>query len=195
MPTTIKFAGTNTLAAFLAQCDERYLSSANDAYEIRKETTPTTGYAATYKLYSGGTAVGTAIDIPKDYLVRSAELKTHVAGDGITDVAYQVGDKYIDFVVNTAGDDGNISHIYLRVADLVDTYTAGNGIAISSNSVAVTIDSTNANGLSVGANGVALSTATTSAAGAMSSTDKTKLDSLPDTYTEITTAEVQALFA
>ena len=65
--------------------------------------------------------------------------------------------------------------------DLTDKLTEGNGIDISSsNAISVEIDSSNANGLSVGVNGVALSTATTSSAGAMSATDKDKLDNLTD---------------
>jgi len=48
--------------------------------------------------------------------------------------------------------------IYINVADLVDAYTAGNGINISnSNVVSVKIDSTSENFLSVGSGGVKLS--------------------------------------
>ena len=65
--------------------------------------------------------------------------------------------------------------IYINVADLVDAYTAGNGITISAtNEVSAKVVAEN--GLSVGATGIAMGLATTAAAGAMSSADKGKLD-------------------
>lgn len=87
-----------------------------------------------------GTVVGTDINIPKDYLVKSADIKVvTTADDPYTGAA--VGDKYIDFVVNTVDSDGNETHIYLSVQDLVDEYTAGDGIDISdSNVIKIKID-------------------------------------------------------
>ncbi len=58
----------------------------------------------------------------------------------------------------------------------VTAYTSGNGINITNHAVAAVVDTTNANGLSVGTNGIALAAATSSAAGAMSASDKSKLD-------------------
>jgi hypothetical protein len=87
----------------------------------------------------------------------------------------QVGDKYIDLTIANATTD----HLYIPVKDLVDVYTEGNGIDVSSgNVISVVVDPNNANGLSVGASGVALATATTSSAGAMSAADKTKLEGI-----------------
>lgn len=91
----------------------------------------------------------------------------------------QVGDKYIDFVINSKEGDGTESHVYLAVKELLGTYTAGNGIDISgANAVSVKIDTANANGLEAGADGVKLNLATASTAGAMSASDKTKLDGI-----------------
>ena len=91
----------------------------------------------------------------------------------------QVGDKYIDFVINSLQGDANESHVYLAVNELVDTYTNGNGIEISAaNVVSVKIDAANANGLGVGVDGVKLDLATATTAGAMSATDKAKLDGI-----------------
>jgi len=64
----------------------------------------------------------------------------------------------------------------LKFADT--PYTGGHGISMENYAVAVKIDATNANGLSVGENGIALSLATATASGAMSATDKAKMDDL-----------------
>lgn len=147
-------------------------------YSIVKLGTATDGYLATYQLQKDGVAAGVNIDIPKDYLVKSASIKTST-GDGDPS-GFPAGTKYIDFVINThdtiAGT-GTESHIYLNVQDLVDAYTAGNGISISdSNEVSAKVVA--ANGLSVDANGIKMSLASGDAAGAMSSADFTKLSGI-----------------
>ena len=129
-------------------------------YSIVKEATPDTGYFATYQLY-GATAGGTPapiagsqkINIPKDFLVKSGEVKTVTAADkaagGIfyNNPDFLEGDKYIDFVVNVK-DAAQVTdeHIYINVKDLVDVYTGGAGIAIDANN-AISIDLTANGGL------------------------------------------------
>ena len=103
-------------------------------YEIKKQTTAESGFIATYQLFHGDTAVGDKINIPKDYLVKSVELKTVTVSDAPV-TGYVIGDKYIDFVINTVDADGTASHLYLLVKDLVDVYTGGNGIDISDSNV------------------------------------------------------------
>lgn len=105
------------------------------SYTIAEQTTAEEGYIKTYQLQEvvGGVATqaGVKINIPKDFLVKNAEVKTVTAADkaegGIfyNNDDFQVGDKYIDFTVNakasqTAGEE---THIYLNVKDLVDVYT------------------------------------------------------------------------
>lgn len=152
--------------------------------DVVKKATANAGYIASYQVTVDGTVVGADINIPKDYLVKSADIKVvATADDPYTGAA--VGDKYIDFVVNTVGGDGNETHIYLSVQDLVDEYTAGDGIEISATNVIAIKLGTNANGLKVGAAGLELDEATTSAAGAMSATDKTKLDGVAEGATKV----------
>lgn len=152
--------------------------------DVVKKTTANDGYIATYQVTVDGTVVGADINIPKDYLVKSAEIKVvDTADDPYTGAA--VGDKYIDFVVNTVGGDGNESHIYLSVQDLVDEYTPGDGIDISATNVISIKLGTNTNGLKVSAAGLELDEATTTVAGAMSATDKTKLDGVADGATKV----------
>ena len=128
-------------------------------YSIVKEATPDTGYFATYQLYgqvgSGSAAPisGSAkINIPKDFLVKSAEVKTVTAADkeegGIfyNNPDFAVGDKYIDFVVNVKEGTATDEHIYLNVKDLVDVYTGGDGITVG-NDNSIAIDLATASGL------------------------------------------------
>lgn len=149
-------------------------------YSIVKLGTATSGYIATYQLQKDGAAAGVNIDIPKDYLVKSASIKTSI-GDGDPS-GFPAGTKYIDFVINThdtVAGTGTESHIYLNVQDLVDAYTAGNGINISdSNEVSAKVVA--ANGLSVDTDGIKMGAASGTAAGAMSSADFTKLGGIDD---------------
>lgn len=152
--------------------------------DVVKKATANAGYIASYQVTVDGTVVGADINIPKDYLVKSADIKVVAAADDpYTGAA--IGDKYIDFVVNTVGGDGNESHIYLSVQDLVDEYTAGDGIEISATNVIAIKLGTNTNGLKVGTAGLELDEATTTAAGAMSATDKTKLDGVAEGATKV----------
>ncbi len=155
-------------------------------YTVKKETTAENGFIATYQLYKDETAVGDKINIPKDYLVKSASINT-CAADG-TPAGFTAGQKYIDFVINSVDGAGNESHIYLNVTDLVDVYTAGDGITIS-DANAVSVNVKVENGLSITDNKIALALATADTAGeggaavagtagAMSGADKTKLDGI-----------------
>ena len=138
---------------------------------VEKKTTANTGYAASYTVKANGVALSPDIDIPKDFLVKSATLETVTTADTPYSGAVP-GDKYIDFTINAKDASATAEHIYLPVNDLVDVYTEGNGIDVSSaNVISVVIDNSNANGLSVGANGLAMAVATDAAAGAMSAAD------------------------
>ena len=152
-------------------------------YSVVKLETATDGYLASYQLQKDGTPVGATINIPKDYLVKSASIKTATADDPS---GFAEGTKYIDFVVNTYDTDsgtGKESHIYLNVQDLVDVYTAGNGIEISeANSISVKVIAEN--GLSVDASGVKMGVASENANGAMDSTMVVKLSGIAEGATK-----------
>ena len=149
-------------------------------YSIVKLGTATEGYIATYQLQKDGVQVGVNIDIPKDYLVKSAEIKTS-AGEGDPS-GLPAGSKYIDFVINTKVGTGEESHIYLDVQSLVDVYTPGNGIEISEANI-ISAKVVAANGLSVDASGIAMVLASGTANGAMSSDQFTKLGGIADNAT------------
>ena len=153
-------------------------------FDVVKKDTANDGYIATYQVKVDGTAVGADINIPKDYLVKSADIKVVDTVDApYTGAA--VADKYIDFVVNTVDGDGNENHIYLAIKDFVKEYTAGDGIEISATNIIAIKLGTNANGLKVGTAGLELDEATTTASGAMSATDKTKLNGVAEGATKV----------
>ena len=108
---------------------------ADATYTIAKKATAETGFAASYYLDKDGTQVGQTINIPKDMVVESGTLEHCVTKD--TPVAgLNPGDPYIDLVIANASS----SHIYIPVKDLVDTYTAGNGLDL--NNGAFSVDTT-----------------------------------------------------
>ncbi len=149
----------------------------NPEYSIIKDATAQDGFIATYHLTKDGANVGTAINIPKDYLVKSAEVKVATGSDAS---GFPAGTTYIDFVVNTydtTSGSGTESHIYLNVETLVKTHTAGNGISISDTNV-ISAKVVTANGLSVDGNGIKMAVASTSANGAMTSSMVKKLNGI-----------------
>ena len=128
------------------------LNTTLDDYEVtvEKSATAETGYIATYKVMQGSKQVGASINIPKDYLVKSATMETcTVINNPVT--GYMVGDKYLDFVINTKDNTGTREHLYILVSDLVDTYTAGAGLTLSTNEFSI---GAGAIGLSMLATGV-----------------------------------------
>lgn len=97
---------------------------------VEKKQTAEEGFAATYIIKQNEKQVGSSINIPKDFLVKSGTVKT-VSTINQPVNGYKVGQKYLDFVVNTASNDGQESHIYILVEDLVDVYTGSTGDQIA----------------------------------------------------------------
>jgi len=157
-------------------------------YDLKKQAAAETGFLATYYLEKDGAQVGEKINIPKDFLVKSASVKTADTAD-TPYAGAKVGDKYIDFVVNAKEGESEESHMYLAVGDLVSAYTGGNGVTVGAdNTISVKVSETDANGLTAGADGLKLALATQTAPGALSAADKVKLDSLEfATDAEVTT--------
>lgn len=97
---------------------------------VEKKQTAEEGFAATYIIKQNEKQVGSSINIPKDFLVKSGTVKTVTTINQPVN-GYKVGQKYLDFVVNTASNDGQESHIYILVEDLVDVYTGSTGDQIA----------------------------------------------------------------
>ena len=164
-------------------------------YAIEKQTTAEDGYATSYKLKKTingeSTYVGDVINIGKDMVLQGATLKVVVEAD-IPYVGAAVGDPYIHMVFNDAA----ASDIYVPVKGLVDTYAAGDGIAIVDNVVSIKI-ADNAHGLVAVDGALSINLATAANDGAMSKEDKAFIDSIPYAYVakkyEITDAPEGAL--
>ena len=97
---------------------------------VEKKQTAEEGFATSYIIKQNGKQVGSSINIPKDFLVKSGTVKTVTTINQPVN-GYKVGQKYLDFVVNTASNDGQESHIYILVEDLVDVYTGSTGDQIA----------------------------------------------------------------
>lgn len=130
-------------------------------YRLAAQGVPESGFLATYTLQANTGTNGAfedveddlgnvvKINIPKDYLVKSvSQVLTVTAADKAAadpvavpaveegkfynNANFLEGDKYVDFTINTIGNDGTESHLYINLKDLYNPYTAGNGIALSS---------------------------------------------------------------
>ena len=101
---------------------------------VEKQSTAETGYISTYVIKQGGTALTPKINIPKDYLVKSASMGTCSTANSPVN-GYTVGDKYLDFVINTRDNSGSDEHLYILVSDLIDTYTGDDSTIVLSNGV------------------------------------------------------------
>lgn len=108
------------------------LSDLGGVVTVAKQTNAESGYAATYVVKQNGSQVGEKINIPKDFLVKSASVETVETADSPVS-GYSVGDKYLDFVINTKDNSSTDEHLYVLVSDLIDTYTADNSTLQLSN--------------------------------------------------------------
>lgn len=191
-----------------------YATPAAQVVSVAEKSTPNTGYLKSYQVTVDGTAVGVDIDIPKDFLVKSATSGVVTAADKAEggkfhdNADYAVGDAYLDFVINVKSGTATDEHVYVNVKNLVDVYTAAanGGLEVSSNAFSIKLDSTNANGLATTSAGLKLALATPDTysggtktddgtAGAMSSADKYKVDHalLDSDIVDYTEAELRTL--
>lgn len=152
-------------------------ASGSVEFTIEEQATATDGSVKTYKLKrtdsDGDTYVGDAIEIPKDKVLKGGTFEIVDTADAPYTGAV-VGDPYVDLVL----EDADNTHIYIPMKGLVDTVAAGDGIAVTNNTVSIKLDAANTNGLAVGADGLSMAVATATSAGAMSAEDKGNLDSV-----------------
>lgn len=104
-------------------------------YSLTKESDPG-DYAAIYHLTKDGVSIGEAINIAKDQLLKSVEVKTCTQKD-VPVEGLEVGDKYLDFTFIV--EKGVEAHTYIAIKDMAKPYTAGEGIIITSDN-AITFD-------------------------------------------------------
>lgn len=154
---------------------------------------------------------GSTVQFADDYVIKSVSLDVAHAADQEAnppveaspaiaataelegDAKIVAGDTYIDFVINN-GDGDDASHLYLNVKSLAQVYTGGDGITVTNGVIAAKISATGV--LAVNQDGelevpFAQSAVgqTPATGGAISGTDKQKLDDLSwATDQQITTA-------
>lgn len=87
---------------------------------VEEQSQAETGFTKTYIIKQGGVQVGNKINIPKDFLVKSASVKTVSTANNPVQ-GYVTGDKYLDFVVNSKDNTATDEHLYVLVSELVDT--------------------------------------------------------------------------
>lgn len=113
------------------------------AVTVEKLATATSGYLSSYVVKQNGAQVGATIDIPKDYLVKSANVAVVVTADTPYEGAV-VGDKYIDFVINVkTGTADTDAHIYIPVNDLVHPLSGGTTTVANEYELQVSVSNTN----------------------------------------------------
>lgn len=141
------FTANHTVADALDELEEEL----KDALEITLETAgePTSGYLKTYILSQGGNEVG-RIDIPKDLVVKSGSL-VHGTWSGNTFIEDEEGpDTALKLVLS------NDDAIYINTKDLIDIYTAGDGIVVEDNEISIKLNEEGEPFLTVSANGLKL---------------------------------------
>lgn len=97
-------------------------------YTLASVSNPDSAYASQYQLKKDGVPVGATINIPKDQFLKEASFHA-TAEEGVTTEA-----PYLKFVWDLDIDPavaGDQNVTYIPVKDLVDTYTAGDYITIS----------------------------------------------------------------
>lgn len=105
----------------------------NKTVTITKQATADTGYFSTYLISQGGIPLSPKINIPKDYLLKSASLKQCTVKDEPIE-GLNVGNWYFDWVLNTA-DETEESHLYLNANVLKDVYEGDNETIIITDNV------------------------------------------------------------
>ena len=88
---------------------------------VEKQETAEGTYLATYYVKQNGVKVGDSINIPKDFVVKTATVKVCEKDDEPVS-GLKIGDKYIDLEINTKDGSETTTHIYLPIKDMVDAY-------------------------------------------------------------------------
>ena len=115
------FTATDVEGALAELFQDIANNETHDAVTVEKLTTPETGFLATYVVKQNNVQVGASINIPKDFVIKSATVGTcSVADSPVT--GFAVGDKYIDLEVNVAEGSAQSTHLYLKASDLAPVY-------------------------------------------------------------------------
>lgn len=125
------FTSAHTVADALEELEDALTDALTISLDVADE--PTSGYLKTYILSQGGTEIG-KIDIPKDLVVTSGSLVHGTWSDNTFTEDPEGPDAAIKLVIANQKEP-----VYINTKDLVDFYTAGDGIDIDNthNTIAI----------------------------------------------------------
>lgn len=147
--SALKVKIDNTVSGNILQVSENGLSvvASQSEYSLDAVSEPSAGYAAQYQFKKDG-AVQTTINIPKDQFLKSATFHSEKEDDATVDAPYL---KFVWQLDVDSETDGDQTVTYVPVADLVDTYTSGEGISIENNVINLDVDAAK---IALGINGL-----------------------------------------
>ena len=144
------FTKENTVAKALSDLRTELVSALT--ISLNAAGTPTSGYLKTYILSQGTNEIG-RIDIPKDLVVESGSLVHGTWTDDTFTEDPKGPDTALKLIIANQKEP-----VYINTKDLVDYYTAGNGIDIDNthNTIALKLDANGEPFLTVGVDGLKL---------------------------------------
>lgn len=144
------FTKENTVAKALSDLRTELVSALT--ISLNAAGTPTSGYLKTYILSQGTNEIG-RIDIPKDLVVKSGSLVHGTWTDNTFTEDPEGPDTALKLIIANQKEP-----VYINTKDLVDYYTAGNGIDIDNthNTIALKLDTSGESFLTVGVDGLKL---------------------------------------
>lgn len=144
------FTEENTVAKALSDLRTELVAALTISLDVAG--TPTSGYLKTYILSQGISEIG-RIDIPKDLVVTSGSLVNGTWTDDTFTEDPEGPDTALKLIIANQEEP-----VYINTKDLVDYYTAGNGIDIDNthNTIAIKLDASGEPFLTVGVDGIKL---------------------------------------
>lgn len=144
------FTKENTVAKALSNLRTELVAALTISLDVAG--TPTSGYLKTYILSQGRNKIG-RIDIPKDLVVTSGSLVHGTWTDNTFTEDPEGPDTALKLIIANQEEP-----VYINTKDLVDYYTAGNGINIDNthNTIALKLDASGEPFLTVGVDGLKL---------------------------------------
>ena len=144
------FTEENTVAKALSDLRTELVAALTISLDVAG--TPTSGYLKTYILSQGISEIG-RIDIPKDLVVTSGSLVHGTWTDDTFTEDPEGPDTALKLIIANQDEP-----VYINTKDLVDYYTAGNGIDIDNthNTIALKLDASGEPFLTVGVDGLKL---------------------------------------
>lgn len=144
------FTEENTVAKALSDLRTELVAALTISLDVAGA--PTSGYLKTYILSQGKNEIG-RIDIPKDLVVKSGSLVHGTWTDNTFTEDPEGPDTALKLIIANQEEP-----VYINTKDLVDYYTAGNGIDIDNthNTIALKLDASGEPFLTVGVDGLKL---------------------------------------